>query len=75
MHMKKIIGLALWLLAFLIPFRFAILDTDDVIVQETGRANNTLGLISFIAMLALLFIGYWMVDSAAKQPGSEGHGH
>lgn len=72
--MKKIIGLALWLLAFLIPFRFAILDTDEV-VQESGRADNTMGLISFVAMLALLFIGYALVDSASKQPTAEDHGH
>ncbi|MBK6342094.1 MAG: hypothetical protein IPF41_05770 [Flavobacteriales bacterium] len=72
--MKKIIGLALWLLAFLIPFRFAILDTDEV-VQESGRADNTMGLISFVAMLALLFIGYALVDSASKQPSAEDHGH
>jgi hypothetical protein len=74
MHMKKIIGLALWLLAFLIPFRFAILDTDEV-VQESGRADNTMGLINFVAMLALIFIGYALVDSASKQPSTEDHGH
>lgn len=73
--MKKTIGLVLWLLAFLIPFRYAILETDDVVTAD-GRANNTVGLISFIAMLALLFIGYALVDSAgnAKAP-TEGHGH
>ncbi|MBK9177154.1 MAG: hypothetical protein IPM46_12640 [Flavobacteriales bacterium] len=72
--MKKIIGLVLWLLAFLIPFRFAILDTDEVVV-ESGRADNTIGLISFVAMITLLFIGYWLVDSSAKTPSAEGHGH
>lgn len=71
--MKKTIGLVLWLLAFLIPFRFAILDTDDLVL-ESGRSNNTVGLISFLVMLALLFIGYALVDSA-KKPSSEGHGH
>lgn len=72
--MKKIIGLVLWLLAFLIPFRYSILDTDEV-VAESGRADNTTGLISFVAMIALLFIGYWLVDSSAKTPSTEGHGH
>jgi hypothetical protein len=72
--MKKLIGLALWLVAFLIPFRHAILDTDDMVL-ENGRANNTVGLISFVAMLALIFIGYWLVDSGGKKPSAEGHGH
>ena len=44
-------------------------------VLENGRANNTVGLISFVAMLALLFIGYWLVDSGGKKPSAEGHGH
>lgn len=72
--MKKLIGLALWLIAFLIPFKFAILDTDEVVL-ENGRADNTVGLISFVAMLALLFIGYWLVDSGGKKPSAEGHSH
>lgn len=72
--MKKIIGLVLWLLAFLVPFRMAILDTDDVVL-EGGRANNTVGLISFVIMIALLFVGYALVDSASKAPGTEEHGH
>jgi hypothetical protein len=72
--MKKIIGLVLWLVAFLIPFRYSILETDQVVV-EGGRADNTVGLISFVAMLALLFIGYALVDSSAKSPSADGHGH
>jgi uncharacterized membrane protein YccF (DUF307 family) len=72
--MKKIIGLALWLLAFLIPFKYAILNTDDLVL-ENGRSNNTVGLISFLAMIALIFIGYWLVDSSSKKPSAEGHGH
>lgn len=70
--MKKTIGLVLWLLALLIPFRFAILETDEVVL-DSGRANNTVGLISFLVMLALLFIGYWLVDSAKQSAGSHGH--
>ncbi|MEZ4807702.1 MAG: hypothetical protein R2815_09595 [Flavobacteriales bacterium] len=71
--MKKYIGFALWLLAFLIPFRYAILDTEEV-VQDNGMADNITGLISFVAMLGLLFIGYALVDSA-KPKVSEGQGH
>ena len=64
--MKKIIGIALWLIAFLIPFQYALLDTEDV--------GNITGLISFVAMLALIFIGYALVDSASAQASGD-HGH
>ncbi len=73
--MKKMIGLAMWLVAFLLPFRFAILDTDDL-VQPDGTINNIKGLLSFVAMVALLFAGYAMVDSSKKQDtGGAAHGH
>lgn len=72
--MKKIIGLALWLLAFLIPFKYAILNTDEV-VREDGRADNIVGLLSFVGMIALLFAGYWLVDSSGAKAGSGSHGH
>ena len=72
--MKKIIGFALWLLAFLIPFKYAILNTDDV-VMEDGRADNITGLLAFVAMIALIFTGYALVDSAGKKAPAEGHGH
>ncbi len=73
--MKKLIGLALWLLAFAIPFRYAILDTEDLL-QPDGSINNIKGLISFLAMLALLFVGYALIDSASPKPGSgDSHGH
>ncbi len=73
--MKKIIGLALWVLAFAIPFRFAILDTDDLL-QPDGTINNVKGLISFVVMLVLLFTGYALIDSTSPKPGSDdGHGH
>lgn len=73
MNAKKIAGLIAWLIAFALPFQYALLNTDEV-VKEDGSANNTLGLISFVAMLALVFIGYWLVDSASGK-GSEAHGH
>lgn len=73
--MKKIIGLILWLAAFALPFRHAILDTKEVI-SDDGRADNITGLISFVAMLALFFIGYILVDGAgAKKAPAEAHGH
>lgn len=71
--MKKYIGLALWIAALIIPFRFAILDTDQVILDD-GRADNMVGLISFVAMLTLFFVGYALVDSA-KEPSKGHHGH
>jgi hypothetical protein len=71
--MKKIIGLVLWLVAFLLPFRYAILDTQDL-VREDGTIDNMTGLFSFLAMLALFFIGYALVDGGQKQ-GQEAHGH
>lgn len=72
--MKKIIGLVLWLIAFAIPFRYAILDTDDTVL-DTGRTDNITGLVSFVIMIALLFGGYALIDSTGKKPGTEGHGH
>lgn len=73
--MKKLIGLGLWLLALLIPFRFAILDTEDLL-QPDGSINNMKGLISFLVMIALIFTGYALVDSAeAKPSGSDAHKH
>lgn len=73
--MKKLIGLALWLLAFLIPFRYAILDTEDLL-QPDGSIDNIKGLLSFVAMIALLFTGYALVDSASPKPGADdSHGH
>lgn len=64
--MKKLLGFVLWALALLIPFQFALLSTEGV--------GNMTGLWSFLAMLALFFTGYVLVDSAnAKAP--EGHGH
>lgn len=65
MNTKKLIGLVLWLVAFLIPFQSALLTTEDV--------GNMTGLISFVAMLALFFVGYALVDSAGKPGDSHAH--
>jgi hypothetical protein len=72
--MKKMIGLALWLLAFLIPFKYAILDTDELIAPD-GTTDNVTGLISFLAMVVLLLVGYALVDSAGSKTPSEASGH
>lgn len=73
--MKKLIAIALWILAFALPFRYAILDTDDLL-QPDGSIDNIKGLLSFIIMLALLFVGYWFMDSASPKPGTgDTHGH
>ena len=73
--MKKIIGLVMWLAAFAIPFRHAILNTKEVLVDD-GRADNITGLISFVIMIALLFGGYALVYSAGtKKVEGAGHGH
>lgn len=73
--MKKIIGLVMWLAAFALPFRHAILNTKEVVVDD-GRADNITGLISFVGMIALFFIGYALVDSSGtKKASPEGHGH
>jgi len=69
--MKKYIGLAFWIAALLVPFRYSILDTD-LILDEQGQANNMVGLISFVAVVAFFFIGYWLVDSSRK-PADHGH--
>ncbi len=73
--MKKIIGLVMWLAAFALPFRHAILNTKEVVVDD-GRADNITGLISFVIMITLFFAGYALVDSAGtKKVEAEGHGH
>ena len=68
MNTRKIIGYALWLLAFLIPFQSAILSTDEI--------GNVKGLISFIVLVVLIFVGYILVDGAnAADKAKAGHEH
>ncbi len=64
--MKKYIGYALWLLALIIPFQFAMLNTSGV--------SNLVGLFSFLGFMALVFTGYALVDSAST-PTPEHQGH
>jgi hypothetical protein len=74
MPIRKLIGLALWLVAFTIPFWWSLLNTDQV-VYEDGRADNIRGLLSFVAMLGLLFAGYALVDSAKTNTADTGRHH
>ncbi|HQV39049.1 MAG: hypothetical protein IPO60_05570 [Flavobacteriales bacterium] len=68
MNTRKIIGYALWLLAFLIPFQSSILSTEDV--------GEVKGLVSFVALVTMIFIGYFLVDGAnAADKAKAGHGH
>ncbi len=65
--MKKYIGYLLWVLGFAIPFQSALLSTEEV--------GNVKGLVSFIVMMALVFAGYLLVDSAtaAQHGGGDSH--
>lgn len=64
MNTKKLIGIVLWVLAFAIPFRFSLLETEDV--------GNIKGLISFLVMISLVFTGYALFDSGTRS-NSEAH--
>ena len=66
MNTKKIAGLLCWLLAFLIPARYSLLESETV--------SNIPGLIAFVSFVFLVFLGYWLVDSASDKK-SESHGH
>ncbi len=72
MNIRKIIGLALWLVAFSLPFWWSMLNTDQV-VYDDGSANNTKGLISFLAMVILVFAGYALVDGSKSDTAGSGH--
>ncbi len=61
MNKKKILGLLCWLAAFAVPFRFALLNTESV--------GNIQGLISFVIMIGMIFIGYALVDSSDSKKG------
>ncbi|HRH39475.1 MAG TPA: hypothetical protein PK760_14075 [Flavobacteriales bacterium] len=65
MNTKKIIGLLCWLLAFAIPARYALLESETV--------GNIPGLISFVSFMFLIFIGYYLVDSSSDKKASHGH--
>jgi hypothetical protein len=73
MNIRKLIGLALWLVAFTVPFWWSLLNTDTV-VYDDGTANNMKGLLSFVVLLGLLFAGYALVDSASDRSAANDHG-
>ena len=50
--MKKYIGLALWIAALIIPFRFAILDTDQVVLED-GEIEHATGGFEVVGKLGL----------------------
>lgn len=63
MNTRKLIGIVIWIFAFAVPAHYALLNSEEV--------TNTTGLISFVAFVTLLFIGYWLVDSSdAGKAGS-----
>jgi hypothetical protein len=72
MPVRKIVGLALWLVALTLPLWWSLLNTDAV-VYEDGRADNIKGLLSFVVLLGLLFAGYALVDSAPSKTADHGH--
>ena len=57
------------LLGFFIPFQSALLSVEEM--------NNTMWLISFVAFLTMVFVGYVLVDSSYPKPSapSENAGH
>jgi hypothetical protein len=65
MNTKKIIGIGLWIVAFAIPFKFSLLNTEKV--------DNITGLISFVVLVALVFTGYALVDGSGKGAEEQGH--
>ncbi|MBX2980185.1 MAG: hypothetical protein KF905_12880 [Flavobacteriales bacterium] len=71
--MKKYIGYTLWIAALIIPMRYALLDTE--MLQSPEGANNVAGLIHFVLLLALIFIGYALVDGAGAKASDSGHAH
>lgn len=67
MNSKKIIGIVLWLVAFAIPARYGLLETEEV--------SNITGLIGFVAFIFLLFVGYYLVDTSSSGTSTGEHGH
>jgi hypothetical protein len=62
---KKISGWVCWALAFLVPARFALLESETV--------SNIPGLIAFVSFVFLVFLGYYLVDSSGDKKESHGH--
>ena len=67
MKKKLILGYLCWFGAFIIPFQAALLSTEEI--------SNVKGLISFVALLILVFTGYILVDGANAAAKAKAHGH
>lgn len=65
MNTRKLIGLLCWLLAFAVPAHYALLATEEV--------SNVKGLVSFVAFMFLVFVGYWLVDSSGSGKAESQH--
>ena len=65
MNTKKLIGMACWLLAFLLPARYSLVESE--------QASNLGGLVWFLAFLFLMFLGFWLVESSAAKRAYHGH--
>jgi hypothetical protein len=65
MNTRKLIGLLFWLLAFAVPAHYALLSTEEV--------SNITGLVSFVAFMVLVFLGYWLVDSSDSGKAESHH--
>jgi len=68
MNKRRILGYVIWLVAFLVPLQFSIISTDGV--------SNTKGVVSFVVLVVLVFLGYFLVDGARdEKKQAEQHGH
>ncbi len=68
MNKRRILGYVIWLVAFLVPLQFSIISTDGV--------SNTKGIVSFVVLVVLVFLGYFLVDGARdEKKQAEQHGH
>lgn len=65
MNIKKLLGFACWLLAFIVPAHYALLNSE--------YTSNTHGLIAFLCFVFLVFFGYWLVDSSSARSADHGH--
>lgn len=68
MNKRKLIGYAIWLVAFLFPLQHSIISTENV--------SNSVGLVNFVVLVVLVFLGYLVWDSG-NAPGKADaeHGH
>lgn len=65
MNKRKLIGYAIWLIAFIFPLQPSILDVDNT--------SNTMGVVSFVILVVLVFLGYFLVDGADEPKAEHGH--